>query len=75
MIVYCSDRSMRLPRRARKQAAHVSRLAKQQPFQSPRLDNIPSMCNNMFDAAKQRQEMMDSVISNIKTPGRVWLVY
>lgn len=75
MIVYCSDRSMRLPRRARKQAAHVSRLAKQPPFQSPRLDNIPSMCNNMFDAAKEKKELLDSVISNIKTPGRVWLVY
>lgn len=74
MIVYCRDRSMKLPRKSKKEV-FVSKLARIPPFQSARLDNIPSMCNTMYSESEERKAVINNVISDIKTPGRTWLAY
>lgn len=75
MIVYCKVNSVPKSRRAKKAPPFVSKIPKVPAFQTSRLDNFPSMCNTMFHEVKEQREMLESVISNIKTPGRTWLVY
>lgn len=75
MIVYCKVNSAPKTRRGKRVPPFVSKIPKVPAFQTSRLDNFPSMCNTMFHEVKEQREMLESVIRNIKTPGRMWLVY
>lgn len=75
MIVYCKVNSSPKPRSRRKLQPFVSKIPNVPAFQTSRLDNLPSMCNTMFQQVKEQREMMEHVIKDVKTGGRTWLVY